>query len=540
MDGKYIIQRFEGAKSIRVNSESRWQTLRDYFAPYDQGITSTRSAGDELDFNRIFTSAPLRAVRVMTSGLHSYLTPANSEWVNLRTQVADMMQNKEVKDYLFAVQEELNFTLRNSNFDAAIDEAFNQTGVYGTTSMLIEEDPQDRVRFRTLPIKCVYLMDDYRGKPCEYFITHDMTADQAYEKFGDKLPADLLKNKEDNKNIGNTYPFLYWISKRHDRDPRKKDNKNMPIRAVWVCMSSKEVIDEQGFHEFPLASHRFFKDGLSPYGYSPCDEALFDNRTLQMMEKTNLRAGMKATDPAIALPHRAFLSKINANSGSVNYYQKDAITRDSIFELPAGRGVAFGLEFADRKVQDIRESLFNDVFNMFASLTKQMTVPEVTERIQEKMTLLGPAVGRFQTEFLDTCISRVISILARNGHLPPMPEILMQVGGMYEIEYTAPLAQAQKRAQINRISETFMMATNIAQASPDVLDNIDTDKMIRLAADYNGSPSPIIRGEEDVAMIRQGRAKQQQAIDEAQMMAGSASVAKNVAQASATMAKSGM
>jgi hypothetical protein len=61
-----------------------------------------------------------------------------------------------------------------------------------------------------------------------------------------------------------------------------------------------------------------------------------------------------------------------------------------------------------------------------------------------------------------------------------------------------------------------------------------------LAAEYNGSPSPIMRGEEDVAMIRQGRAKQQQAMQEAQMMAGSASVAKDVAQASATMAKSGM
>ena len=62
--------------------------------------------------------------------------------------------------------------------------------------------------------------------------------------------------------------------------------------------------------------------------------------------------------------------------------------------------------------------MYNDTFLAFDRITKQMNNPEIMERINEKMTMLGPAVGRYISEMLNPVIERTIGILARRGKLP--------------------------------------------------------------------------------------------------------------------------
>ena len=70
----------------------------------------------------------------------------------------------------------------------------------------------------------------------------------------------------------------------------------------------------------------------------------------------------------------------------------------------------------------------------------QMTATEVIQRNEEKMRLLGPVLGRLQSELLKPLIDRAFNILLRKNMFTPAPEFL--AGKDIEIEYVSPLAKA--------------------------------------------------------------------------------------------------
>ena len=72
----------------------------------------------------------------------------------------------------------------------------------------------------------------------------------------------------------------------------------------------------------------------------------------------------------------------------------------------------------------------------------QMTATEVIQRNEEKMRLLGPVLGRLQSELLKPMIDRCFAILLRNNQFAQAPEFLS--GQDIEIEYVSPLAKSTK------------------------------------------------------------------------------------------------
>ena len=65
--------------------------------------------------------------------------------------------------------------------------------------------------------------------------------------------------------------------------------------------------------------------------------------------------------------------------------------------------------------------------------SRNMTATEVMSRNEEKMRILGPVMGRLQSELLQPMIIRVFSIMLRNKLFSPAPEILN--GQEIDVEY---------------------------------------------------------------------------------------------------------
>jgi hypothetical protein len=221
--------------------------------------------------------------------------------------------------------------------------------------------------------------------------------------------------------------------------------------AEWIDVEAKQIIDEGGYNEFPAMCHRFDKRPFMPWGFSPAMKALPFARILNAMAKTNLRSMMKHTDPALAIPSNAFILPFNQNPRALNYYNKSKMDGRDIF--PIGntgdpQAGLMGIEYYSRQVKSL---MYNDVFLAFNNITKEMNNPEVMERINEKMTLLGPAVGRYLSEVLNPIIQRTIGILFRRGKLPEPPEELLMNPG-YEIDFIGSLAQAQRRSELNTLT----------------------------------------------------------------------------------------
>lgn len=286
---------------------------------------------------------------------------------------------------------------------------------------------------------------------CEYYIEFEYTAEQAADKWGREALSDKMReelNPENRKD--NKHQFLLHIANRYRRDVRKTDKKNLPISAEWIDVENRKIIDEGGYNEFPAMCHRFDKRPFIPWGYSPAMKALPFARILNAIAKTNLRAMMKHTDPPIAIPDNAFIMPFNSNPRAVNYYNKTKMDSKDIFSFGHDGDPQIGMTAVEYYSMKVKTLMYNDVFLAFDNITKQMNNPEVMERINEKMTMLGPAVGRYISEMLNPVVIRTIGILARRGKLPPPPDELIE-DPSYEIDCISQLAQSQRRSELNSL-----------------------------------------------------------------------------------------
>ena len=100
--------------------------------------------------------------------------------------------------------------------------------------------------------------------------------------------------------------------------------------------------------------------------------------------------------------------------------------------------------------------------------------------------------------------------MMRGQALPPMPEVLQEVGGDLDIEYVGPLARSQKMDEVTGIQRAIDGIMQLAQVNPDVLDIVDVDKAGRTISDRLGAPADMLRGDEEVAEMRQARQQRQQ------------------------------
>lgn len=511
-----LIDAYKTHKGLRANFEGYWQSLHDYFYIEAADVSRMSSPGSELTTDALYDSTTLDAADVLPSGFMNYLTPPTSKWCKLRHSDPRYQDNKRVNVFLEEVMEEVDAALNRSNFYDQMFCNYKSSGVYGTSIMIEEEDTEDDIRFYSLPVKQVCLVEDGRGRVKEFFIEFEYTAIQAAGRWGvDKLSTELQQEARDDKVHDKKHAFLLHIAERTRRDVRKTDKRNLPVEASWVDIEGKSIVDEGGYNEFPAFCHRFDKRPFIAWGFSPAMKALPFARLLNAIAKTNLRSMMKHTDPPLALPDNAFILPLNSNPRAVNYYNKNKMDAKDIFPFANTGDPQVGMTAVEYYSMKVKSLMYYDVFLAFDGLTKQMNNPEVMERINEKMTMLGPAVGRYISEMLNPVIIRTVGVLYRKGRLPEPPaEFLMNPE--YEIDCISQLAQAQRRSELNALMSGLSLVGNMAPFVPDVLDKIDPDKTVDEGWSIIGAPAKVLRDDAGVQEIRKAKA---QAAVQAQKMA---------------------
>jgi hypothetical protein len=142
----------------------------------------------------------------------------------------------------------------------------------------------------------------------------------------------------------------------------------------------------------------------------------------------------------------------------------------------------------------------------------QMTATEVVQRNEEKMRLLGPVLGRLQSELLRPLIDRTFAIILRKKLFRPVPDFLN--GKDIQIEYVSPLAKAQRSSELQSIMRAIEIFGSLSQVSP-VFDFVNIDNLVMHLADIVGVPAKVLNSKAEVNAIRQQ--KQQQAMQQQQL-----------------------
>jgi len=152
-----------------------------------------------------------------------------------------------------------------------------------------------------------------------------------------------------------------------------------------------------------------------------------------------------------------------------------------------------------------------------------MTATEVERRLDLMRRVLGPTLGRLESEFLTPLINRVFGLMLRGGALPaPPPELAEQD---IDIEYEGPLARSQKAGRLDAWAQVTGLLQPLLQLKPDVLDVFDFDEAVRDMALTAGLPSKWMRSVEQLAQLRQTRAEatqQQTMLNQAEQAASAA------------------
>jgi hypothetical protein len=157
-----------------------------------------------------------------------------------------------------------------------------------------------------------------------------------------------------------------------------------------------------------------------------------------------------------------------------------------------------------------------------------MTATEVLQRNEEKMRILGPVLGRLQSELLEPLIIRVFNIMLRNKLFMPAPDILQKQE--LNIEYVSPMALAQRGQELQSIMRGLEIFGSISQALP-VMDYIHEAGLVKNIIKVLGLPAKVIKSDQEVQQIRQERQAQQQQQMEVQQALQESQVAKNAAPA---------
>lgn len=501
-------RRYRDLANARTNWEKHWQELADYMLPRKADIVKKRTQGDKRT-ELIYDGTAIHAVELLASSLHGMLTSPSTPWFSMRFRDRDLQNDDAANEWLEVCIDQMYQAFHRSNFQQEVHELYFDLVVFGTGAIYVEA-AEDGVRFGTRHIAEISISEDANGLVDTVYRKFKMTARAIEQQFGkDKLPPAVLKDVENSPYTEHT--ILHAVYPRSDKPGRVANRKR--VASVYYHMDSKALLSESGFDDFPFMVPRFVKDSVSVYGRSPAMTALPDVKMLNKMSEVTIRAAQKQIDPPLMVPDDGFIMPIRTTPGSLNFYR--AGTRDRMEPLNIGANNPLGLNMEEQRRAAIRQAFYVD--QLLLAQGQTMTATEVLQRNEEKMRLLGPVLGRLQSEMLQPLISRVFGILLRNGVLPPAPDELQ--GQDIEIEYVSPLAKAQKLTDLQSMLRGFEVMMQIAEVAP-VMDYLDSDKLVKYLVDTTGIPATVIRSDEEVArMRRQAQQQQQQQSElETQMM----------------------
>ena len=526
--------RWSRLQTERSSWRAHWREISDYLLPRSTRFFSTDRNKGTRKHNAIFDSTASHSLKVLASGMMAGMSSPARPWFRLSLADTELNNYGSVKEWLSDTQRRMMTVFARSNTYETLHSIYTELGAFGTSAVMMMDDPRNTIHHYHSPIGEFALANDYRGRVNTLYREFEKTVGELVGEFGYESCSRTVQNMHDRGDLDNWVKIIHAIEPRIDRDPLKKDGKHKPFKSVYFEYGYDEgdekVLREGGYDEFPVMAPRWSKMAGDVYGHSPGMEALGDIKQLQHEQLRKANGIDYMTKPPLQVPSSMRQREIDWKPGGVTYVDQVG-TQNSVQTL---FNANIDLNHLLMDIQDVRErikSVFHaDMFLMLAgSDTSRMTATEVAARNEEKMLMIGPVLERLQNELLKPLIDATFSKMVANGNLMPPPPELQGVD--LDVEFVSVLAQAQKAVGVNSVDRYMSSLGMVAQLKPEVLDKVNVDNWADAYADMLGvHPNLIISGEQ-VAVMRQQRAQQQEQADQMaamQQVAGAAQSLGNV------------
>lgn len=525
MTPEEIRTRYYLVRSHRYIIQDTWDTIERYIAPYRGRFFKDERAENSVQWRRpfIFDGTAIMASQNLASSLHSSLTSPSAQWFKLRFRNAQLNDDNDAVEWLEECGKRVYNALQDSNFNIEINETYQDLVNYGTSVIVEEEERQkgehDGVRFQSVPIKHCFFETNKNGHVLNFYRLHQWTALEIFDFFEEStIPDEIVQAANDAAHDPDQkWDIVYCIYRRRDIDEDPNSNQvapnKRPYGSRYVLLNEAEQIGtEGGYYEMPAFIPRWRKTSDSDWGNSPAMVALADTLTLNRIIEFDLAASEKALDPPTLTTSRGLIGDLDLSAGGLT------TVRDINELVPFESRARF--DVTDNRIERIRMNI-QEYFYIPQLLLPPMegtpaTATEISVRTQQLERIIGPTLGRLQTDLLGPTVTRTFRILYRANKLPPVPAGIDD--GAADIEYTSPLARTQEASQVAAIERWAAFILQLAQVNPNVLDVPDWDKMITDGARMLGVSASLVRDEEEIQGDRQQRQAQEQAMADAQIV----------------------
>lgn len=509
-----LLTRWGMLKSERASWWSHWQDISANLLPRaGRFFVQDRNRGQKRH-QAIYDNTATRSLRILGAGLMGGMTSPARPWFRLTTPHADLNKQTAVREWLSDVTTLMLEVFSKSNTYRALHQGYEELGSFGTFATIVTEDYKSVIHHHPLTTGEFCVAANWRGDVDTLYREFQKPVGAIVKEFGRENCSATVQNMFDRGTLDAWVTLVHCIEPRDDRDPRMKDARNMAWRSVYLELGGdrEQRLREGGFKSFPALAARWATQGGDIYGTSPAMDALGDVRQLQHQQLRKGQVIDYQTKPPLQVPTSLKNRDVDALPGGVTFYDNNSPQAGirSMFD------VNLRLDYLLTDIQDVRQRInsafYTDLFMMISEADGKMTAYEVARRNEEKMMMLGPVLERLHNELLDPLVESTFAQMVAAGIVPPPPPEMQGVD--LNVEFVSMLAQAQRAIATNGIDRYVANLGQIAAFKPDVLDKFDSDHWADEYADMLGVDPRMVVSNDKVALIRNHRAQQQQAMQQ--------------------------
>ena len=525
---QWLDKRQASLARAREPMEPVWKDIRLYFEPtlgkaLVEGDPNQRTA--DRDDRLILNSTSRIVLGRMAAGLQSGITNQSRQWFKLNSLDQRTKEMAAVRQWLDETTDTCSGILNRSNAYPALDQTYRYLSEFGTSAGVVYADEETDVHIYLADTGSYWLAENRRGRVETMSYLRQMTLAQIREEFGESaLPASFRERIRNGRQEDLEKVRCHIC--RNDPDRFLDLDPARPFASVYYLDATRDngadgILAIRSFGYNPILAPRW-EVYDSVYGIGPAHHGLGDAKQLQSLEEDKLRVIELEVNPPMLVPDSMKNEAIDTGPGGITYYKdiggngKPTVGR--LFDTH-GQLQPVLLAIADTEAR-LNRTFYADLFAMMINLQTQpkpMTAREVNELSGEKVSLLGPILTRLNTDLLDPLIDAVFAIAIENGLVKEAPPVLR--GKPLRVEYVSSLHVEQ--AATTRLSGLYRIAefaAGIAKFNPNIVDKLDTDQMVDIAA-TSLTENGVVRDDDKVAQLRHERVAQAQQAQQAELQA---------------------
>ncbi len=524
-------QTFTGMNEERINWWSHWREISDYYAPRRYPWLSSQK--EQRTANRrnrkLLDSVSTIAIRTLASGMMDGITSPARPWFSLRIPgFTPEEMSHEAKVWLQEVERRMFLVISESNFYNTMANLYFNWCLFGTAAVMIYSDFEDVIRLYNYAVGEFFISQDNKQRVRRFARRYTWMVHQIVDEFGIDNVTETTANAY---RVGGAR--LYdTVDMRHIVEPNDpKDGlltSSAPYREVYYEASASDGNYNRvsPFFTWPAVTPRWELYGNDSYGTSPAFDALPDVQQLQELLRKKTIGLDKQMSPPMIVDQQLRNRPVALQANGVTY----AATANSNFGAKPAMQVVTPLQEITNDVIDlrtrIRETCFNDLFNLFSTQDKVQSATHTDAVREERLIHLGPVYQRFEGEVLDPTLQRIYGIMLDQDLLPEPPEELD--GARIDVQYVSVLSDAQRAVGSVSIERFLAFAGEVAGVYPETRNVPNAEELLRQYGEQIGIKAAGLNSRETTAELNTAEAEAQQAQQTAELGATVAQGAKNL------------